>query len=334
MAVLPSHAVESPAHTHARSAADELWGEPVVSLEGVTKSFGDHLVVDDISLEVNRGQIFGLIGPSGCGKTTLMKVLVGLVSPTSGRAAVRGVEPAQFTTKDRAGIGYTPQGFYLYPSLTVHENAKFVAGLYGVSWLRRRRRIREVLTFLEIWDARKQRASNISGGMQRRLSLACALFHKPGVIFVDEPTSGLDPVLRAKVWEYLQELRNQGATVFITTQHIEEAENCDRVGILNNGSLIALGAPEDIRRDALGGEVIAVEGGSYTRADIIALWELPSVRKVDWDGRDKLRLMVDDAATATPEVTEVLHSRGTQFSALTPYLPSFNEVFIELVQRR
>lgn len=317
-----------------RSAADELWGQPVVSLEGVSKSFGDHVVVDNISLEVQTGQIFGLIGPSGCGKTTLVKMLVGLVRPTSGTATVRGVEPARFTTRDRSQIGYTPQGFFLYPTLTVHENAKFVAALYGVGYFQRRRRVKEVLTFLEIWDARKRLAVNISGGMQRRLSLACALFHQPGVIFVDEPTSGLDPVLRAKVWQHLKELRNSGTTVFVTTQHIDEAEHCDRVGILNNGSIVALGAPEDIRREALGGEVIAVEGGEYTRADVVALWELPSVRKVDWDGRDKLRLMVDDAATATPAVTEVLHRRGTQFTALTPYLPSFDEVFIELVQRR
>ncbi len=333
MVNLPPSSAESAAPVHPRDAAEELWGEPVVSLQKVSKSFGDREVVDDISLKVSVGQVFGLIGPSGCGKTTLLKILVGLVAPTSGKVSVRGVQPVDFSTRDRADIGYAPQGFFLYPSLTVHENANFVAGLYGVSWLRRRRRIREVLAFLEIWDARKQLAGNISGGMQRRLSLACALFHNPSVIFVDEPTSGLDPVLRAKVWEYLHELRNQGTTVFLTTQHIDEAAHCDRVGILNKGSIIALGAPDDIRREALGGEVIAVEGGSYTRADIIALWELPSVRKVDWDGRDKLRLMVDDAATAVPEVTEVLHQRGTQFSALTPYLPSFDEVFIELVQR-
>ena len=334
MAASPPQPVATQSSPAPRSAADELWGEPVVSLQSVTKTFGNHVVVDDISLEVKAGQIFGLIGPSGCGKTTLVKMLVGLVSPTSGKATVRGVEPARFTTRDRSGIGYTPQGFFLYPTLTVLENAKFVASLYGVSLLQRRRRIKEVLTFLEIWDARKHLAANISGGMQRRLSLACALFHKPSVIFVDEPTSGLDPVLRAKVWDYLSELRNGGTTVFLTTQHIDEAGHCDRVGILNKGSIVALGAPDDIRREALGGEVIAVEGGSYTREDVIALWELPSVKKVDWDGRDKLRIMVDDAATATPAVTELLHNRGTQFTALMPYLPSFDEVFIELVQRQ
>ncbi|MEO6397256.1 MAG: ABC transporter ATP-binding protein [Tepidiformaceae bacterium] len=325
--------VEDPPITAGRTAADELWGAPMVSLEGVSKSFGEHLVVNDLSFEVRGGQIFGLIGPSGCGKTTLVKMLVGLVSPTSGRAAVRGVDPAKFTARERAGIGYAPQGFFLYPTLTVQENAKFVASLYGIGFLQRKRRIREVLTFLEIWDARKRLAKNISGGMQRRLSIACALFHKPGLVFVDEPTSGLDPILRAKVWDYLRQLRNEGSTVFVTTQHIDEAEYCDQVGILNGGSLIAVGTPQEIRRSALGGEVIAVEGGTYTREDVVALWELPEVKKVDWDGRDKLRLMVDDAATATPAVTEVLHRRGTQFTALMPYLPSFDEVFIELVQR-
>src|SRR5690606_5464560 len=159
--------------------------------------------------------VYGLMGPSGCGKTTLVRMLVGLSLPTEGRIDVIERDPARFGTKDRARIGYVPQGFFLYPTLSVWGNALFVGGLYGLGWRKRRRRAREVLRFLELWDARKRLAREISGGMQRRLLLACALLHEPDLLVVDEPTAGLDPLIRSKIWEHLHELREQGVTIFM-----------------------------------------------------------------------------------------------------------------------
>jgi len=306
-----------------RANAIEVWE--------VSKSFGDTTVIDDITLSVEGGQIFGLIGPSGCGKTTLVRLLVGLSKPTSGSVRVSGVAPTEFSTRDRERIGFTPQGFFLYPTLTVHENAKFVAGLYGVGWRQKRRRIREVLTLLELWDDRGKLAKDISGGMQRRLSLACSLFHRPDIIFVDEPTAGLDPVLRQKVWEHLHYVRDHGTTIFLTTQYIDESAECDTVAMLNRGRLVAVGTPDELRRQALGGDALDVQGPNFERADIVALWALPCVNRVDWNGRNVLRLAVENVGVATVAVTNALAERGTEVTAVHPYLPTFDEVFMELV---
>jgi ABC-2 type transport system ATP-binding protein len=201
-----------------------------------------------------------------------VRLLLGLLAPTDGTVRVLGIDPVEFKPRHRAQIGYTPQGFVLYPTLTVKQNASFVAGLYGLRWPRKGRRIRQVLQFLEIWDARKRQARDVSGGMQRRLSLACALLHRPGLLFVDEPTSGLDPLLRAKIWDYLAALRDQGTTVVITTQYIDEAVYCDRVGVLNAGRLVAVGSPEELRAQVGGGGALDLTAPSLEREDVTCRW--------------------------------------------------------------
>jgi ABC-2 type transport system ATP-binding protein len=304
---------------------------PAAELVHVVKTFDDTRVIDDLTMTVDREQIFGLIGPSGCGKTTVIRMLVGVLAPTSGTVRVMGVEPCAFTTADRERIGYTPQGFYLYPTLTVKENAGFVAGLYGIGWLRRRRRVREVLKFLELWEARGRLARDISGGMQRRLALACALLPRPELLFVDEPTAGLDPVLREKIWAYLRRLRDQGTTVFVTTQYIDEAVYCDTVAVLTGGRLAAVGSPDALRRQALRGEIVEVDAGRLTSDDIEALWRLSGVTRVEWTGRGAARLTVADAAAAIPAVTEALQARGTAVTAVRPRVPTFDEVFMAIV---
>ena len=311
-----------------QSTADD----PVVELDNVSKSFGDTAVLRDLTLRVPGGQIYGLIGPSGCGKTTTIRVLVGVLAPSQGDARVMGVRPADFTSRHRERIGYTPQGFYLYPTLTVAENVRFVAGLYGVPWLKRGRRVREVLEFLELWDARKRMGRDISGGMQRRLSLACALVHDPVLLFVDEPTAGLDPVLREKIWGLLRRLRDEGRTVFVSTQYIDEAVYCDTVAVMNEGTLAAIGTPEELRRMTIGGEVLDVEAETpFTRDHVVALWQLEGVQQVEPHGPRLLRLTVDDVTTCTPSVTEVLQRRGVEVAAVRPYVPTFDEVFLAIV---
>jgi ABC-2 type transport system ATP-binding protein len=253
---------------------------PAIAVEGVTRSFGDTEVIHETTLAIRPREIFGLIGPSGCGKTTLMKMLVGLAAPTSGTILVNGREPVKFRARDRARIGYVPQQFILYPSLTVEQNARFVAGLYGVGMFRRRRRIRAALQAVGLWDSRRKLARNISGGMQRRLMLATALIHRPSTLFIDEPTAGLDPALRAAVWEHLQGLRDAGATIAVTTQNLEDAGKCDRVALLKGGSVAALGTPEELKRMAVGGEAIDIEADVLERAHLEDLRFLPGVRGV------------------------------------------------------
>lgn len=302
-------------------------------MHGVIKKFGDRPVVTGLDLVVPRGVIFGMIGPSGCGKTTIIRLLLGVLAPSAGEMRVLGTPPAQFTTRLRAKIGYTPQGFTLYPTLTVQENARFVGGLYGIGWFRRRRRVREVLTFLELWDARNRLARDISGGMQRRLSLACALLHRPDLLFVDEPTAGLDPMLRAKIWDYLRSLAKQGATVVVTTQYIDEAVYCDTVAVLHRGHVAAIGTPDALRERAMGGDALDVELPAYTRESVLALWAVPEVRAVEPHGPGLLRVFVDDLARATPAVTRLFDSQGVPVTAIRPWTPGFDEVFMKIVEQ-
>ncbi len=303
---------------------------PIVELNQASKAFGGTVAVDRLSLAVAPGQVFGLIGPSGCGKTTTIRLLLGVLRPTSGSVAVMGSDPTHFSTRQREQIGYTPQGFFLYPTLTVYENMRFVAGLFGMGWWRRRTRIRQVLEFLELWEVRRRLARHLSRGMQRRLELACALVHEPTVIFVDEPTAGLDPVLRGKIWDLLRTLRDQGVTVFVTTQYIDEIEHCDNVGILDRGRLVAIGTPESLRRKAIGGEVVEVEARDVSREAVMALRQLPAVRSIRWTDVG-LRVVVEDAATATPAITETLQDRGQVVEAVRPVVASFDDVFKRIV---
>lgn len=305
---------------------------PVITISGLSKSFDETIVIDDLSFEVTPGQICGLIGPSGCGKTTTVRVLLGLLKPSSGSVSVLGADPTRFSTKHREQIGYTPQGFFLYPTLTVIENARFIAGLYGIGLFRRRRRIREVLQLLELWDARHRLARDISGGMQRRLELACALFHRPSLLFVDEPTAGLDPVLRAKIWSHMRTLCEQGTTVFVTTQYIDEAEFCDTVAVMNKGRLAAYGTPEELRHRAMEGEEVEVEADGVNRREMAALLNLDGVQAVRRGGPGRVVLSVDQASTAMPLITAALQQRGVSVQAIHPRVPSFEEVFMKIVE--
>lgn len=298
----------------------------VIELDQATKTFGDVAAVNHLSMAIAPGQIFGLIGPSGCGKTTTIRMLLGVLEPSSGKVTVLGREPTKFGTREHEQIGYAPQGFFLYPTLTVRENMRFVSCLFGMGLLRRRRRIREVLQFLELWPARRRLARDLSGGMQRRLELACALVHNPSLLFVDEPTAGLDPVLRGKIWELLRSLRDGGVTIFVSTQHMDEIEHCDNVAILDHGSLVALGSPAALRHEALGGDMLEVQADHVSREAVTALEQLPEVRAVRWiDGG--LRLVVEDAAAATPLVTQTLRERGETVETVRPIVPSFDDVF-------
>jgi ABC-2 type transport system ATP-binding protein len=304
---------------------------PIAELHHVTKAFDKEPVVDDLSLTVPAGQVFGLIGPSGCGKTTVIRLLVGILAPTEGKVSVLGSEPSRLSPAQRARLGYASQAFELYPTLTVTENARFVAGLYGVGFFRLRRRLRPVLEFLELWEARRRLARDLSGGMQRRLALGCALIHEPRVIFVDEPTAGLDPMLREKIWDYLRELRDRGTTVFVTTQHLDEARYCDTVAIMGEGRLLALGPPDELRQRAMGGDIVELEIGEASRDDLAALRHVPGVRSMRWTEQEKLRLVVDQASTATPAILQELQQRGIDVVSVDPYEASFDEVFMKVV---
>jgi ABC-2 type transport system ATP-binding protein len=224
-----------------------------------------------------------------------------------------------------------PQLFTLYPDLTARENVDFVGSLFGLLWRRRRARTREVLELLDLWDARNRRASAMSGGMLRRLELAGALVHEPILLFLDEPTAGIDPILRARVWDEIHRLRDAGRTILVTTQYVGDAEECDMVALIAHGRLVALAPPDDVRRDAFGGDVIDVETAAMF--DSSTFGSVPGVVAVDQRGPREFTATVEDAAVALPAVVEAVTAAGGEIVTAQEVRLSFDEVFARLVER-
>jgi ABC-2 type transport system ATP-binding protein len=305
--------------------------QPVVVFENACKHFGDVKAVDNVTLTVDRGTILGLIGPSGSGKTTVVKMAIGNLKPTDGAVRVMNETPHHFHRRTRERIGYMPQSFVLYPDLTAGENLSFIGSLFGMLWPRRRRRARELLQMLDLWDARNRRAGQLSGGMQRRLALASALIHNPEIVFVDEPTAGIDPVLREKIWDEFRRLRDQGRTLFVTTQYVGESEYCDKVAILDHGRVVALDTPAGLREKAFGGDMVEIELARPIDGSV--LHQLSDVHKVRQEEPRRVIVTVDDAGTAIPRLIDAVDQDGNSVEASREYRPSFDEVFAELLER-
>ncbi len=309
---------------------------PVIEMRDVYKQFGHATVIDDLSLSVAPGTIYGFIGPSGSGKTTVIRLLTGVYGPSQGDIRVLGKTPTKWNRSDRELVGYMPQLFVLYPTLSISENVDFAASTYGMGWWARRAPKRELLKFVGLWEDRNKLASSISGGMQRRLELVCSLIHNPSLVFLDEPTAGIDPVLRATIWEHLNELRDQNKTLFVTTQYVTEAEYCDRVGLINEGRLIADGTPDDLRRMAYGGQVVTL---TYHRLNYDLLSRLEAMPEVvdgtiDRVSRETAQMVVDDAGTTIPLILRRLEEQGIPMEnvRITEEKPPFDDVFVRLIE--
>jgi ABC-2 type transport system ATP-binding protein len=306
-------------------------GDELVVMHGVSRKFDDRVVVRGIDLAVPRGTILGIIGPSGAGKTTTIRMLTGALAPSSGEVRVLGREPRRFRRKDREQIGYMPQQFTLYEDLTAGENIDFVASLFGMLWRRRRKRVKDVLKVVDLWEARGRRAGQLSGGMQRRLELACALVHEPELMILDEPTAGIDPLLRGTIWDELHRLRDAGRTLLVTTQHISEAEECDAVAMIVSGEIIALAPPEELRRMATNGDLLDIE--TATGFDGSDLMGTPGVGEVTQESPHHFRVVVDDAGSALPSIVERIQSAGVEVESAAEHRLSFDEIFAILVSR-
>ena len=218
-----------------------------VQLQDLCKQFGNFTAVDHVSLDIGQGEIFGFLGPNGAGKSTTIRMLCGLLVPTSGRASVAGFDVGADAESVRRNIGYMSQRFSLYNDLTVEENINFFAGIYGVAGERREQRKSYVLEMAELTQRRTTMTHLLAGGWKQRLALGCAILHEPPILFLDEPTSGVDPIARRVFWDLIEDLSASGHTVFVSTHHMDEAEYCHRVGLMYGGRLIALGKPEDLK---------------------------------------------------------------------------------------
>jgi ABC-2 type transport system ATP-binding protein len=308
----------------------------VIVARGLSKKFDDQYAVRNVNLEIARGQIFGFIGPSGCGKTSTVRLLNGYYVPTEGIAQLFGRIPTLLKEKERRKIGYMPQLFALYQDLTVWENLNFSASLYGMGLLRRKK-LNKILDFVDLREDRRKLASQVSGGMQRRLSLAAAMVHEPEVLFLDEPTAGIDPVLRQKFWEYFQHLRDEGRTLFVTTQYVSEAAYCDRVGVMMDGELLCVETPDGLRKRAYGGDIVVITMDEDQLLDWNYVHELKDLRFVKERphlvDENTVRVVVDEATTAVPELLEFTNSKNIKVKSVEPYTPPFDDVFVHLVKK-
>ena len=309
--------------------------ENVIRMRGVTKRFGEVAAVNNITLDVPQGGIFGFIGPSGCGKTTTVRLLIGNYEATEGEVNVLGKSPDDFKADDQRRIGYMPQLFILYPELTVWENLNFAASIYGYP-MDRDERLHELLDLVELTGHEKKLARNISGGMQRRLSLASTLVHDPELIFLDEPTAGIDPVLRRKFWDHFQVLKDRGHTLFVTTQYVGEAAYCDYVGVMRDGELLMVETPEMLRYKALGGHVLDLRTAEPLSLEaLVMLEDHPLITsEITFIDQFTARFAVTKASTAIPQLLDWCREQVVVVESINEWVPPFDDVFVMIMEQQ
>ena len=304
---------------------------PIICTEKLTRRFKQTSALLELDLCIERGEIFSLVGPDGAGKTTALRLMAAVMRPTSGRVSVAGFDSVRHAEAIRAHVGYMPQRFSLYADLNVLENLNFSADIFGtLGGDERRRRIEQLLAFSNLTQFTDRRAGQLSGGMQKKLALACTLIHRPDVLLLDEPTTGVDPVSRREFWDILTDLHISGTTIVVSTPYMDEAERCNRVGLLFKGTLIECGTPAAVKAK-IQGQVIELRPEPMARAQE-ALAHQPDVLEVQVYG-DLLHVLVDDAYQRMPQLKAELEAAGVQVNRLRVIQPRMEEAFISLIHR-
>jgi ABC-2 type transport system ATP-binding protein len=301
-----------------------------VEIDNLVRSFGAFVAVDHVSLKVPKGEIFGFLGPNGAGKSTTIRVLCGLLSPTSGRALVNGFDVAADPEAVRRSIGYMSQKFSLYDDLTVEQNIDFFTGMYGVPKRLRAERKDYALRMANLTERRSSLAGTLSGGWKQRLALGCAILHDPPVVFLDEPTSGVDPIARKVFWDLIGELSRTGHTVFVTTHYMDEAEYCNRLALMYAGKVIALGAPADLKRDLTQHKLLRLETPAALDT-MRAIERQEGILEVAVFGSG-LHVVVDDVDGAMERIRQALAAQGIEIRRLEQIQPSLEDVFVALIE--
>jgi ABC-2 type transport system ATP-binding protein len=322
-----------------------------IETQDLSRLFGRTVAVNGLNLAVPCGETFGLVGPDGAGKTTVLRLLAAVMRPSAGWARVAGHDTRRHAEAIRGQVGYMPQRFSLYGDLTVRENMDFFASIFGVSRAQRERRFGELLGFTGLDGFQNRRAAQLSGGMQKKLGLACTLIHRPAIVLLDEPTTGVDPVSRREFWEILASLRLEGTTVFVSTPYMDEAERCSRVGLLYQGRLVVCDEPARIRQ-MTPGQLIELKpdvqatvsgpaawparagaGDPPLRLARAALAGLEGVLEIQTYG-ELLHIFVDDAPVRLPAIQTALAGRGLTAHGVRVTRPRLEEAFISLVRRQ
>lgn len=302
-----------------------------VSVQGLTKRFGDFTAVNNISFEVGTGEIFGFLGPNGSGKTTTIRMLCGTIAPSDGGARVLGLDVAAEAEAVRARIGYMSQKFALFEDLTVDENLRFYGGVYGLDGERFVARRAHILKMANLEGRENELTANLSVGWKQRLALGCATIHEPELLFLDEPTSGVDPLARKDFWELLYELAASGVTLFVTTHYMDEASNCSRLAFIYRGDIVAIGTPEEIRTREMRDRIFEVEVAD-TESALGALEDDPEVREAYLSGAF-LHVNMGSHADAATRLDAALTRAGATEAGRRPVEPSIEDVFVHLVTR-
>ncbi len=300
-----------------------------IVVERLVKRFGGFVAVDGVSFDARRGEILGFLGPNGAGKSTVIRILCGLLRPTSGRARVDGIDVARDPEAVRQRIGYMSQKFSLYLDLTVRENLRFFGGVYGVARAELPARIRFAMEMAGIADHADSLVSELAGGWKQRLALGCAILHRPHILFLDEPTSGVDPLSRRRFWDLIHDLAEQGVTVLVSTHHMDEAEFCNRIALINRGALVALGSPVELRHHALGGELLRVEGNPLGRM-LELLRGYSGARDAAIFG-NAVHVLVDRAEQQQDRIADWLAQQGIAGASVQRIDPGLEDIFVQLI---
>ncbi len=303
--------------------------DAAVILKDVAKRFGKFVAVDHISLEIGSGEIFGFLGPNGAGKSTTIRMLCGLLRPSSGQGWVHGLDMVSQSEKIKSILGYMSQRFSLYDDLRVEENMAFFGGIYGLDSSTCETRIRDVLTLIGLTERRRSLTRELPTGLKQRLALGCALLHQPPIIFLDEPTSGVDPATRRNFWDLIYTLADEGVTVFVTTHYMEEAEYCNRIGLIDRGQLIALGSPAELKSKHLAGTIYEI-GTDHVLAAVEALAPAEGVLDAAVFGR-ALHVRLRQEIDAQDYLPAFLNSSGLVVNSIRPIEPTLEDVFVALV---
>jgi ABC-2 type transport system ATP-binding protein len=302
--------------------------ENSVVLHDLVKRFGKFTAVDNLNLEVQKGEVFGFLGPNGAGKSTTIRMLCGLLVPTSGQATVAGFDVAHDSESVRQNIGYMSQKFSLYNDLTAIENLRFFAGMYNVPSDTLGERIEWALQMSNLKGRERSITAELPSGWKQRLALGCAVLHQPPIVFLDEPTSGVDPISRRQFWDFIHQMAEKSVTVFVSTHYMEEAEYCNRLALIFRGKMVALGTPSELKQKSMKGELLVVECEPIAEA-MDSAKNVSGVRDVAVFG-SALHLVVENAQKTIPEVRSQLEKHNVQVSRIEPARPSLEDVFVAL----
>ncbi len=307
-------------------------GDLAVDVREVSKSFGALVAVDKVSFEIQRGEVFGFLGPNGAGKTTTIRMLCGILQPTSGDGFVLGMNINREAELIKTRIGYMSQKFSLYDDLTVYENLNFYAGLQMIPHTARAPRLDETMEMAHLADRRDQMAGTLSGGLKQRLALACALVHQPDMVFLDEPTAGVDPVSRRRFWDVIYHIADRGATMLVTTHYMDEAEHFDRLVFIDHGRILAGGTPEEVKRTSFTGRLWEIDCSPLAAAADLAR-TFPITLDVSMPG-SVIHVTTPEHITNPGALSDMLSRSGITVRSVRETSPSLEDVFVNLAGAR